>query len=148
MTVERIKVPSNCLTIGQNYRIRAYIRISPRLVCITELPQMPERRPVLPHSIDRVDVVFVQGTSIVGRINVTPCNVHRQIVEVPAEGNSTFVEPFAGAVAKVEESVNRDNIGIASMIPKPIATMRPRILTGRVVWKEESFKIIVSAHLN
>ena len=99
---------------------------------------MPERRSILPHSIDRVDVVLVEGTSVVGGINLTVCDVHSQIVKVPADGNSSLVEPFAGAVSKVEDSVDGDHVG----------SMRPCVLSGTVAWEEESFKIVVSTDLN
>src|SRR2546425_3059453 len=101
---------------------------------------MPERGPVLPHSIDSVDVMLVEGACVVVRLNLAVCDVHRQIVKVPACGNSTIVEPFARAVAKVEESVNCDHVGIG--------IMTPCVLRGAVVCEEESFKIVVSGDLN
>jgi len=78
---------------------------------------MPEGRSILPYSLDRIDVVLVQNASVIGGINVTFCDRHCEIVEVPANGDSTFVEPLACAVAKVEKSVDRDYVCIASIIP-------------------------------
>ncbi len=84
--------------------------------------------------------MLVEGASVVGRLNLAVCDVHRQIVKVPAYGNSTIVEPFARAVAKVEESVNCDHVGIG--------IMTPCVLRGIVVSEKESFKIVVSGDLN
>ncbi len=84
--------------------------------------------------------MLVEGACIVVRLDLAVCDVHRQIVKVPAYGNSTTVEPFARAVAKVEESVNCDHVGIG--------IMTPCVLRGTVVCEEESFKIVVSGDLN
>ena len=77
---------------------------------------MPEGRAILSYSVDRIDVVFVQNSSVIRGINVAICNVDREIVEGPADRDSTFVEPSACAVAKVEKSIHFDYMGLG-LIP-------------------------------